>query len=258
MPYQTLKISQQPLVQRIQLYRPEADNGLNHTLLTELRTALEEVESNDKIKIVVLEGLPTVFSIGMDFNAIAEQQQLPEADPSFSAQIYYNLLKQITASAKVIISQVRGRVTAGGVGLVAASDLVLADQTTTFTLPELLFGLLPACVLPFLIRRVGYHRAYRLALTTQSLSVQEAHLWGLVDDYGSEPEVLLRKFLQRLRRLKPENVKRLKNYIDQLRLVQPEMQEALAVNTIAELMAKPEVQQGIRGYIQEGTLPWQH
>jgi len=52
----------------------------------------------------------------------------------------------------VTISHVRGKANAGGIGFVAASDIVLADETAQFSLSELLFGLYPACVLPFLIR----------------------------------------------------------------------------------------------------------
>jgi len=63
------------------------------------------------------------------------------------------MLKSLSTCNKVVIAKVEGKVNAGGVGLVAASDIVVAHTQATFGLSEALFGLLPACVMPFLIRK---------------------------------------------------------------------------------------------------------
>ena len=188
MNYQTLKISYQDVVQRIQIYRPESNNSINSQLTMELLSAFQAAEAEEVVKVVILEGLPDVFCTGMDFEEVAKGKQI---DIKASSHAYYNILKQMSQSSKVILSFVRGKVQAGGVGLVAASDLVIADETATFVLSELLFGLLPACVLPFLIRRVGFQKAYRLALTTQAISASEADKWGLIDEYGNNTNQLI-------------------------------------------------------------------
>ncbi len=253
MEYQTLKIHRQPAVQKIQLYRPKNDNSINGQLTQELLSVLQATEQEEEVKILVLEGLPNVFCTGMDFQEVVEGKR-EEIDRRALANDYYNILKHISQSNKVILSLVRGKVQAGGVGLVAASDLVIADETATFVLSELLFGLLPACVLPFLIRRVGFQKAYSLALTTQSISVKKAHNWGLVDEYSTDADKVLRQYVRRLKYLPSSGVKELKDYVSQLWIIQKETQD-LAVNTISSLMDDPTVQEKIRLYIKEGVFP---
>ena len=254
MQYQTLKISYQGPVQKIQLYRPEVNNSINSQLIQELLSALQAAEAEEVVKILTLEGLPDVFCTGIDLQEVARGQEQVETTTLYP--VYYNILKTISQSSKVIISVVRGKVQAEGVGLVAASDFVLADETATFVLSELLFGLLPTCVLPFLIRRIGFQKAYRLALSTQDILADDAHSWGLVDEYGSNLNQLLSRYIRRLKYLPSSGVKDLKNYVNQLWIIRQETED-LAINTGARLAEDPETQEKIRRFVQEGLFPWQ-
>jgi polyketide biosynthesis enoyl-CoA hydratase PksH len=151
---------------------------------------------------------------------------------------------------------VRGKTNAGGLGFVAASDIVLADNTAIFSLSELLFGLFPAVVLPFLSRRVGFQRAHYLTLTTKSITVEQAYNWGLVDAYEEESASLLRKHLLRLRRLPKTGIIRYKKYMNGLH-------DSLLSSKDAAVMANQEVfsdqsnLNGIYRYVEEGEFPWQ-
>jgi polyketide biosynthesis enoyl-CoA hydratase PksH len=254
MNYQTLKINYQRVVQRIQIYRPKANNSINSQLIQELLSALQAAEADETVKVIILEGLPDVFCTGMDFQEVVDGK---DVDPKASSHDYYNILKQMSQSSKVIVSLVRGKVQAGGVGLVAVSDLVIADETVTFVLSELLFGLLPACVLPFLIRRIGFQKAYRLALTTQEISAAEAYNLGLIDEYGSNPNKLISQYVKRLQYLPSSGVRDLKSYVNQLWIIQAETQE-LAVNKISSLLVDPTVQAKIKRFNNEGIFPWQN
>ena len=246
MEYQTLKISHQHGVQRIQIYRPEANNSINSQMATELLLTLQAAEEEEKTKVLILEGLPDFFCTGMDFEELTRGRK-EGIDPKAEFNSYYNILKQMSQCNKVIVSLVHGKVQAGGVGLVAASDLVIAEPTATFVLSELLFGLLPACVLPFLIRRVGFQKAYRLALTTQPISVADAYNWGLVDEYSSDTSRLMSKYIRRLKCLPPSGVKELKEYIRGLWIIQEETQN-FAVNKASSLIADPTVQKKINTF----------
>ena len=254
MEYQTLKIHHQPGVQKIQMYRPEANNTINSQMTSELLLALQAAEAESTVKVVILEGLPNVFCTGMDFQELVDGKQ--QVDVKANSHAYYNILKQMSQSSKVILSLVRGKVQAGGVGLVAASDFVIADETATFVLSELLFGLLPACVLPFLIRRVGFQKAYRLALTTQSISVTDAYNWGLVDEYSSNTNKLISQYVRRFKCLPLSGIKELKNYINQLWIIQEKTQD-LAVNKTVDLISDYTIQEKIKCFEEEGIFPWQ-
>lgn len=255
-PYETLKIASHcSFTQRIQIARPESNNSINKLLMKELLSAFQAANKKEKLKIIVLEGLPEVFCTGMDFNELLDKGAKLIA-PKHDSLMYFNILKQMSQSDKVILSVVRGKVQAGGVGLIAASDLVIADETATFVLPELLFGLLPACVLPFLIRRIGFQKAHRLALTTKPISVGEAYDWGLVDEYSVNTNKLLNNYIRRLRCLPDSSVKQLKDYMNKLWIIDQKTQN-LAVDTISELIETSSIQDKIKLYIEEGIFPWQ-
>ena len=158
----------------LQIYRPDDKNTINDTLVKECVQVIEECEI--RAKIVVLEGLDEVFCFGADFGAMA---QADSGASDSGPEPMYNLWLQLARGSFVSIAHVRGQANAGGMGFVAACDLVLADQTALFSLSELLFGLMPACVLPFLIRKVGFQKAHAITLMTKPVGVKDAMAMGI-------------------------------------------------------------------------------
>lgn len=253
MSYQTIRVRFQEPVCFLQFNRPEANNTINDLMIEECRQVLALCE--EAITVVVLEGLPEVFCFGADFQGMhAEMKhgQLNEQNP----EPLYDLWLKLATGPYITVSHVRGKANAGGMGFVAASDIVLADQTAQFSLSELLFGLFPACVLPFLIRRIGFQKAHYLTVMTQPVSVQQAHTWGLVDAYDVQSESLLRKHLLRLRYLSKIGITRYKGYMGSLNdsLVQS---KSLSIAANREVFSDPRNLQGIFRYIEKGQFPWE-
>jgi polyketide biosynthesis enoyl-CoA hydratase PksH len=252
MDYQTIKVRFEDPVCFLQFHRPEANNTINYRLIDECRQVLERCE--DSITIVVLEGLPEVFCFGADFAGI--QRQVSREQPFHNnPESMYDLWMKLAAGPFITISHVRGKANAGGVGFVAASDIVLADSKAQFSLSELLFGLFPACVLPFLIRRTGFQKAHYMTLMTQPVSAQQAHAWGLVDAFGEQSEQLVRRHLLRLQRLSKAGIMRYKEYmcvLDGLPL--SGKSPALAANR--EIFSDPRNLEGICRFVETGQFPW--
>jgi polyketide biosynthesis enoyl-CoA hydratase PksH len=233
--------------------RPEANNAINAQLVADCSAALDACEA--KASIVVLSGSDEAFCVGADFTEVTYG-----ADPRFAAYEgpgpMYDLWLRLATGPFVVVSYVRGKVNAGGMGFVAASDIVLADSAAKFSLSEMLFGLYPACVLPFLIRRVGFQRAHYLTLSTQSIDVPTAHGWGLVDAYDEQGEALLRRHLRQLARLSKTATARYKSYAAQ---VGPKLAELRpqAVRGNLEVFHDPDNRHAIMRYIEEGLFPWE-
>ena len=99
-----------------------------------------------------------------------------------------------------MIAAVRGRALGGGLGLAAVADLVIADESARFGLPEALMGLLPAVVFPYVARRIGVAKARALALTATTWDVQEAHRVGLVDERCADLTQGIERVVKRLAR----------------------------------------------------------
>jgi polyketide biosynthesis enoyl-CoA hydratase PksH len=254
MDYQTLKVRFQEPVCFLQFYRPEANNTINDCLVEECREVLARCE--ETITVVVLEGLPEVFCFGADFNGIAQEMasgQPVEQNP----QPLYDLWLQLATGPYVTVSHVRGKANAGGVGFAAASDIVLADHTAQFSLSELLFGLFPACVLPFLVRRLGFQKAHYMTLMTWPVPVKQALAWGLVDACEEQSESLVRKHLLRLRYLSKTAISRYKHYMSQLEPSLLQVKEA-ALTANRGIFSDPDNLRGIRRYVEKGLFPWEN
>ena len=145
---------------------------------------------------------------------------------------------------------------AGGVGLVAASDLVFSDTKSTFSLSEVLWGLLPAMVMPFLIRRVGFQNAYRLTLTTSTISAHDASAMNLVDELGDDVEARVQAMSRRISRLDTDTISDLKSYFRKMWIVTEEM-ERTAVAELARLSQDPRIVENVTNYVKHGKVPWE-
>lgn len=252
MSYQTIQVRLEEPVCFIQFNRPEANNTINDRMIEECLQVLQQCEAS--ITIVVLEGSPEVFCFGADFAGI--QSQIAGDQPyENNPEPMYDLWTRLATGPYITIAHVRGKVNAGGVGFVAACDIVLADARAQFSLSELLFGLFPACVLPFLIRRIGLQKAHYMTLMTQPVAVEQAYTWGLVDAYQEQSEQLLRRHLLRLGRLSKTGITRYKRYLEDLTdTLARAKSPALTANR--EIFADPRNLEGICRFVETGKFPW--
>jgi polyketide biosynthesis enoyl-CoA hydratase PksH len=244
--YETIQTRVQGPACFIRFDRPAARNAINARMLDELWHAIEAHES--QASIVVLEGSAEHFCFGADFD------ELGEAPPD--AQRLYDLWCRLALGPQLAVAHVRGKVNAGGVGFVAASDIVIAGSDASFSLSELLFGLLPACVMPFLMRRIGTPRANVMALGTQPVDARQALQWGLVDTVDSDSEAALRKLLLRARRLSSQAVAAHKRYVASLDGSLGAMRDA-AVAANREAFGDARTLELVRRYARTGMFPWE-
>lgn len=251
--YKAIQVRFEKPVCYLRFHSPETNNTITDVLIEECRDVLAACE--DSMQILVLEGLPEVFCFGADFKGIQQETaggQAREQNP----EPIYDLWLQLATGPCITIAHVRGKANAGGLGFVAACDIVLADETAVFSLSELLFGLFPACVLPFLIRRIGFQKAHYMTLMTQPVAVEQAQSWGLVDAYEADSEDLLRKHLLRVKRLSKSGILRYKRYMSALNdsLMQMKSQ---AITANREIFSDKDNLAKIARYVETGAFPWE-
>jgi len=253
MNYKTIKVRFQEPICFLQISRPDDNNTINGQLVAECNHVLSACE--DSTTVVVLSGTPEVFCLGADFKAIAHTSRKAH-EQEHSPGPLYDLWLRLATGPYVTVSHVRGKANAGGIGFVAASDVVLADENAQFSLSELLFGLYPACVLPFLIRRIGFCKAHYLTLTTQPIPAKQACEWGLVDAFEPLSEALLHRHLQRLRRLSKTAIRRYKNYMSRISVPLHELKSP-AVDANLEIFSDVKNLEAITRYVEQGVFPWE-
>lgn len=253
-PYETLRVRVAQDVCFIQIHRPDAGNSINERLIEEFTTALDGCERDSKI--VVVEGSPEVFCFGADFKGLQHSFQTTGEAAAMDPGPMYELWQRLASGPYITIAHVRGQANAGGIGFVAACDLVICEEKATFSLSELLFGLMPACVLPFLVRRIGFARANYMTLMTEPITARTALEWGLVDDCAADSGNLLRKKLLRLRRLSKSAIHRYKRYANALDgTLAAARSKALSANI--EVFSDRQNLQKIARYVSTGQFPWE-
>lgn len=247
--YKTIKVKVVGSIGTLQFYRPESNNTINDLFIAECLDVIDVLEPN--INVLVVEGLPEVFCFGADFQELGDSSKKGNGPEEL-----YNLWLRLSTSAFVSIAHVRGKVNAGGVGFVAACDIVVADSIAVFSLSELLFGLFPACVLPFLIKKIGFQKAHYMTLMTKPVSVTQAQEWGLVDVYSSDSRSLVRTHLLRLRKLRKSAIKRYKDYMNSLNPV-TKISKTKAIEANKNIFSDRENIEGIIRYVKTGQFPWE-
>ena len=151
---------------------------LNPQSIAELTKQLTEAEKDDT-RFVVLKGSETVFCNGLDLKWVANNTG---GNYMKEMQEYGAFLKKLQTGSFISIAVVTGTASGGGMGLVCACDHVIADEASTFALPEGLLGLIPGMIMPALLNRLSPQHIKKMVLTGAYYPSKTAAEWNIVDD----------------------------------------------------------------------------
>jgi methylglutaconyl-CoA hydratase len=163
-------------VATLTLDSPANRNALSRAMRAELRAGLDGALADDAVRAVVLDHTGRVFCSGMDLSEAAGGAVEDQGVREFPA-----ILETIWTSPKPVVAVVRGPARAGGIGLLAACDVVVAGASATFAFSEVRLGLVPAVISAVVLPRMLPHVAHRLMLTGEVFDAATAAAGGLVD-----------------------------------------------------------------------------
>lgn len=159
----------------VSLNRPERRNALSIALLEQLVAAIERLQSERANRVVILRGTGPVFSSGLDLHEAADCSLVER-----SAAAVERALAVLQQTRLVVVAAVQGGAYAGGAGLVAACDIVVAAKDAKFGFPEARRGLLPALICPVLRHKVHEGDLRDLFLTGDAIDASRGQQVGLV------------------------------------------------------------------------------
>lgn len=222
---------------------------LEHRLVTAL--------DDGQIQALVLRGKSNVFCRGMDLDEI-EAHGADNGRPWAEAtEIFARVLERLVSAPKPTLAVVEGPAVGGGVGLAAACDFVLATESATFSLPEVVLGLAPAMVLSILGDRLGWRTARRWALGANGWDCEAAHAAGLVDEVipRAQVEARVMRYLRRLGRCHPRGVATVKRLCAEL--VGLGIAEGIqhGRTVLVGLLDDPETRAGVIAFRDYGWIP---
>lgn len=179
--FNTISYSLDNRIAKVNLARPEVHNAFNEIMIAELSEVFSQISQDDSARVVVLTGNGDSFCAGADLNWMKKminfsyQQNLE--DSLKLADLFYLMY----SLPKPIIARVNGAAIGGGTGLVAVCDIAIAAEKAKFSLSEVKLGLVPACISPYVIRKVGEGRCREFFLTGERLTANRALELGLVN-----------------------------------------------------------------------------
>ncbi|HKW95728.1 MAG TPA: enoyl-CoA hydratase-related protein [Methylomirabilota bacterium] len=175
-------------VARLTLNRPEVRNAINAALISELEAALRRLEADPAARVIVLRGASDrAFCAGVDLKGVGDRGTTLQARESFSGLA--RVLELMARMRTPVIAQVHGFALAGGCGLAAGADIVVAADDAVFGLPEIKVGLLPLIVMAPILRAVGRKRGLLMILSGEPVSAREAYDMGLVSRLAPRAEL---------------------------------------------------------------------
>lgn len=219
MEFKTIKIQLGESAAWINLDRPEVRNALSPELIHELTEAFGWLGSRDDIRVIVLKGNGKSFCAGADLNYMKAMARFSYDENVADAEKLSKLFQAIYYCDKAVISVVHGACIGGANGIVAASDIVIAESKTKFAFSEVRLGITPATISPFVVRRLGHTAAKELMLTGRVFTAEEARNYRLVNAMVDESLLIdtERQYIEHFMHTSPDAVaecKRLLRLVD--------------------------------------------
>ncbi len=178
-------------VGRIRLSRPGKRNALKRDFIEQISSAVAKFSADETLRVLIFESEGSVFCAGMDLGEMQERakSEKGKAEWQVDSEVYATLLKQVYELPVPTVVALQGPVLAGGVGLVLACDMIVANSNAFFMLPEPMRGITAAMVTPLLIHRVGAGTAAQLLLSGERISTARAFQLGLCFDVVEADEL---------------------------------------------------------------------
>jgi isohexenylglutaconyl-CoA hydratase len=248
-------------VLHLTLNRPEVRNAMSLAMVLELRQALAQAEADGHTRAIVLKGAGGHFCAGGDIKDMAMARMRVAEQPDAIVEVnaaFGELCVAFASTGLALVVVVQGTVMGGGFGLACVADVTLADDTVVFRLPETGLGLVPAQVGPFLVERLGYAEAKRLAVTGGSVESQDALRLRLVHEVHDTESLdwAVQRVLTDILRCAPGALAATKALLAKARLHSPASLVHEAAETFARAATGPEGQEGTTAFLQKRRASW--
>ncbi len=254
-----LTVTVRDQVARITLSRPEVRNAFNDEVIAELTEAFQTLGQRDDVRAIVLAAVGPAFCAGADLNWMRRMADYTRDENLADAAKLAEMLRVMYTCPKPTLARVQGDVFAGGVGLVAACDMVVSVDTATYCLSEVKLGLIPATISPYVIRAMGARAAHRYFLTAERFSAAEAHRIGLVHEVAGADalDAKVDELLKALTSASPNAVRACKRLVQDV--AEREINAALIEATvagIADIRSSEEGREGVQSFLQKRKPSW--
>jgi methylglutaconyl-CoA hydratase len=220
---------------------------------------MEELAGDDGVRVVVLTGEGDFFCAGADIGYMRDTAAFSYEENLEDARNIAAMFGAIEECPKPVVARVEGAAIGGGIGLVAAADVSVAEEGTVFAFTEVRLGISPATIAPFVLRKIGYSQNRALFLTGERFDTEKAREIGLVHEVVTEDDLdaAVQEKVEGLLKGGPEALAATKALLRELRDAErgEEATEIMA-RRIAELRTGEEGQEGLGAFLEKREPAW--
>jgi len=256
---ETIALTIEAGVARITLKRPELRNAFNEAVIAELTAVFTQLGGEDSVRAIVLAAEGKAFCAGADLNWMKSMAGYSWEENKADAGRLAQMLWTIYRCPQPVIARVQGDAYAGGVGLLAVCDIVVAVDTAGFCLSEAKLGLLPATIAPYVVRALGEQASRRYFVTAERFSAQEAHRLGLVHELTSADSIdeKIAALLGAISANGPAAVRACKRLVQDVahQAITAELRDDTA-RRIADIRASDEGREGVQSFLGKRAPNW--
>ena len=241
--------------------QPAKRNALTDELMADVKNAFAAVHDDRSVRGITLRGRGGVFCAGGDLKSFqSDLQGAGDLEPVRElSRVAAELYTIVYNAPQVTVALVEGAAMAGGFGMMCCADVAIAEASAKFALTEVMIGLSPAQISPFVVQRAGIAKARRLMVTAERFTGVEAEQLGLVDFLANEPDeldALEQAVRKRVLRSAPGAIADTKDFLRWLgKYDRAEEVERLA-DVFAHEMIGEEGREGIASFFEKRPASW--
>lgn len=241
----------------ISLNRPEKRNALNNELLLQLKEAIQQAAQNANIRLLVIKGNGDVFCAGADLDFI---RQISDGKVALNfAELLSSVLEGLRLFPVPVVVQIHGACMGGANGIIAASDIVLADIGTRFGFSEVKLGLVPAIISPYVLSKIPLSKAFDLLLSGRMFDATEAKHAGLINYTGTPGELdfVFKQTISQILSSAPLAIQQTRKIIwDHVMQNRWENYLIQSQQLFVKMASSPEASEGINAFFDKRTPDW--
>jgi methylglutaconyl-CoA hydratase len=245
------------------LHRPEVRNAFNEVMMDELKDAFERAAQGPDVRVVVLRGTGPTFCAGGDLNWMKKAIDFSFDENLHDTRKLAAMFALLNECPKPVLGLVHGAAIGGGVGLVSICDIVIASQETLFSLSEVRLGIVPACIGPFVVAKIGASQARGLFMSAERFAAAKAQSIGLVHELVAQPgdlDAAAERMLANILQCGPHAMGEAKQLV--LNLSWPEKRAKLGdpLEFVAQMLSRlrisAEGQEGVKAFLAKRKPSW--
>ena len=258
MNYDTITYEKANRIARVTLCRPEVHNAFNSTMITEMTDIFGKIEKDGDIRLVVLTGEGKSFCAGADLNWMRDVIKQTFDQNLAESNALAELFNKIYRCRRPVIGRINGAAIGGGTGFVAVCDIAIAARSAKFSFSEVKIGVVPACIGPYVVKKMGEGKARELFITGERMNAERAHEVRLVNQVVDDEQLddAVDALVKTLLLSGPEAVAMAKKLVSEVPGMTSDEYKPYTAEMIAKLRVSDEGQEGMDAFLNKRKPNW--